>query len=152
MGTTSVHLFYAMLQMSDVWEVHRFASIRNIWKKCQGSPEFVIDLCWLLMSQDRWLCKLPVLKHFVGFCRQLPEKFGELLSAEQYKEIEELGLLADLDDQVRILHASHASAAVTLGHVVCHHANADEHIPVFQWQCICRGGVHVACFLFACLL
>ena len=33
--------------------------------------------------------------------RKLPAKFGELLSEEQLKEIEELGLLADLDDQVR---------------------------------------------------
>ena len=34
--------------------------------------------------------------------RKLPAKFGGLLSEEQLKEIEELGLLADLDDQVRL--------------------------------------------------
>ena len=34
------------------------------------------------------------------FCRKLPEKFGDLLSEDQLKQIEELGLLADLDDQV----------------------------------------------------
>ena len=33
-------------------------------------------------------------------CRKLPEKFGGLLSEDQLKQIEELGLLADLDDQV----------------------------------------------------
>lgn len=33
-------------------------------------------------------------------CRKLPEKFGKLLSEDQLKQIEELGLLADLDDQV----------------------------------------------------
>ena len=35
-------------------------------------------------------------------CRKLPAKFGDLLSEDQLKEIEELGLLADLDDQVWI--------------------------------------------------
>lgn len=40
--------------------------------------------------------------HVFGlFCRKLPAKFGDLLSEDQLKEIEELGLLADLDDQVR---------------------------------------------------
>lgn len=34
--------------------------------------------------------------------RKLPAKFGDLLSEDQLKEIEELGLLADLDDQVWI--------------------------------------------------
>jgi len=33
-------------------------------------------------------------------CRKLPAKFGDLLSEDQLNEIEELGLLADLDDQV----------------------------------------------------
>ena len=42
-------------------------------------------------------------------CRGLPEKFGDLLSEEQYKEIEELGLLADLDDQVSLLQLCHFS-------------------------------------------
>lgn len=34
-----------------------------------------------------------------AYYRKLPAKFGGLLSEEQLKEIEELGLLADLDDQ-----------------------------------------------------
>ena len=34
--------------------------------------------------------------------RKLPEKFGGLLFEEQLKEIKELGLLADLDNQVRL--------------------------------------------------
>ena len=36
-------------------------------------------------------------------CRKLPEKFGKLLSEDQLQQIEELGLLADLDDQVRLV-------------------------------------------------
>ena len=38
----------------------------------------------------------------IVLCRKLPAKFGDLLSEDQLKEIEELGLLADLDDQVWI--------------------------------------------------
>ena len=47
--------------------------------------------------------------------RKLPEKFGDLLSKDQLQEIEELGLLADLDDQVRpdcIKHVSMSSQGV----------------------------------------
>ena len=33
-------------------------------------------------------------------CRNLPDKFGDKLSKEQLQQIEELGLLADIDDQV----------------------------------------------------
>ena len=33
-------------------------------------------------------------------CRNLPNKFGDKLSKEQLQQIEELGLLADIDDQV----------------------------------------------------
>lgn len=36
-------------------------------------------------------------------CRKLPEKFGKLLAEDQLKQIEELGLLADLDDQVSLV-------------------------------------------------
>ena len=33
-------------------------------------------------------------------CRNLPEKIGDVLTPEQYQEVEELGLLVDKDDQV----------------------------------------------------
>lgn len=33
-------------------------------------------------------------------CRNLPAKIGDVLTAEQYREVEELGLLVDRDDQV----------------------------------------------------
>ena len=33
--------------------------------------------------------------------RQLPEKIGDVLTAEQYRAVEELGILVDKDDQVR---------------------------------------------------
>lgn len=33
-------------------------------------------------------------------CRKLPEKIGDALTPQQYKDIEELGILADKDDQV----------------------------------------------------
>ncbi len=35
------------------------------------------------------------------YYRRLPDKIGDALTPEQYKEIEELGILADKDDQVR---------------------------------------------------
>ncbi len=34
------------------------------------------------------------------YYRDLPGKIGPILSPEQYKEVEELGLLVDKDDQV----------------------------------------------------
>lgn len=33
-------------------------------------------------------------------CRNLPEKIGDVLTEEQYREVKELGLLVDKDDQV----------------------------------------------------
>ena len=33
-------------------------------------------------------------------CRKLPAKIGNALTAKQYKEAEELGILVDKDDQV----------------------------------------------------
>ena len=36
--------------------------------------------------------------------RQLPEKIGDVLTAEQYKAVEELGILVDKDDQVQGRH------------------------------------------------
>ena len=33
-------------------------------------------------------------------CRKLPEKIGDALTPQQYRDIEELGILADKDDQV----------------------------------------------------
>ncbi len=36
-------------------------------------------------------------------CRNLPEKIGDVLTAEQYKEVKELGILVDKDDQVSTL-------------------------------------------------
>lgn len=36
-------------------------------------------------------------------CRNLPAKIGDVLTAEQYREVEELGLLVDRDDQVCLL-------------------------------------------------
>ena len=43
------------------------------------------------------------------YYRQLPARIGKALSAEQYKAVEELGLLVDADDQV-----SHVFACQTL--------------------------------------
>ena len=45
-------------------------------------------------------------------CRKLPEKFGKLLSEDQLKQIEELGLLADLDDQVSPVCQSQLSSCL----------------------------------------
>jgi hypothetical protein len=36
-------------------------------------------------------------------CRKLPEKIGDALTPQQYQDIEELGILADKDDQVLCL-------------------------------------------------
>ena len=44
-------------------------------------------------------------------CRKLPEKFGKLLSDDQLKQIEELGLLADLDDQVGLVPNTSAACS-----------------------------------------
>ena len=33
-------------------------------------------------------------------CRNLPSKVGDVLTPEQYKEVRELGILVDEDDQV----------------------------------------------------
>ncbi len=33
-------------------------------------------------------------------CRNLPEKIGDVLTEEQYREVKELGILVDKDDQV----------------------------------------------------
>jgi hypothetical protein len=38
-------------------------------------------------------------------CRNLPEKIGDILTQEQYKEVYELGLLVDKDDQVSLCAA-----------------------------------------------
>ena len=38
-------------------------------------------------------------------CRNLAEKIGDVLTPEQYKEVKELGILVDKDDQVSIAHA-----------------------------------------------
>ncbi len=35
-----------------------------------------------------------------ALCRNLPEKIGDVLTPEQYKEVKELGILVDKDDQV----------------------------------------------------
>ena len=34
-----------------------------------------------------------------GYYRNLPGRLGDLLTADQYKELEELGILADADDE-----------------------------------------------------
>ncbi len=36
----------------------------------------------------------------VTACRNLPAKIGDVLTPEQYKQVQELGLLVDKDDQV----------------------------------------------------
>lgn len=36
------------------------------------------------------------------YYRSLPARIGDKLTPEQYKQVEELGLLVDADDQVRV--------------------------------------------------
>ena len=36
----------------------------------------------------------------IFYSRNLPEKIGDVLTPEQYKEVKELGILVDRDDQV----------------------------------------------------
>lgn len=51
------------------------------------------------------ICMADINKQSAGMtrcaCRNLPNKFGDKLSKEQLQQVEELGLLADIDDQVR---------------------------------------------------
>lgn len=37
---------------------------------------------------------------YKDYYKQLPARIGDVLTPEQYKEVEELGLLVDADDQV----------------------------------------------------
>lgn len=46
------------------------------------------------------------------YYRNLPAKIGQVLTAEQYQEVEELGLLVDKDDQVCAQCAQRAGRAV----------------------------------------
>ena len=48
---------------------------------------------------DVWMARRPAGETGCA-CRNLPSKFGDKLSEEQLQQIEELGLLADIDDQV----------------------------------------------------
>lgn len=45
-------------------------------------------------------CTCTVADARLCICRKLPEKIGDVLTPEQYKEVKELGLLVDKDDQV----------------------------------------------------
>jgi len=47
-----------------------------------------------------WRGRLEVARCCLLFCRKLPEKIGDVLTPEQYREVKELGLLVDRDDQV----------------------------------------------------
>lgn len=47
-------------------------------------------------------------------CRNLPQKIGNALTEEQYKEVKELGILVDKDDQAGALFSSSAIYAYIL--------------------------------------
>lgn len=68
----------------------------------QMPPVISLHCCrvWLAPSRIRISLAFVGCKADMVLCRKLPEKFGQLLSEDQLKQIEELGLLADLDDQV----------------------------------------------------
>ena len=42
------------------------------------------------------------MRQHVVLHRKLPEKIGDVLTPEQYREVEELGILVDKDDQVTL--------------------------------------------------
>ena len=49
-----------------------------------------------------------------SLCRNLPQKIGNALTEEQYKEVKELGILVDRDDQAGVLSSSPAIYVCTL--------------------------------------
>ncbi len=58
--------------------------------------------------------------------RKLPEKVGDSLTAEQYAEADELGILVDKDDQARLWPAE---SPVKQGHAMegaVHHAHGSQ--------------------------
>lgn len=75
-------------------------------KACEAPAVSLPPSGWLL---KRWWCCR---------CRKLPEKIGDALTPQQYKDIEELGILADKDDQVLYLLLYQACCAPESQH--CH--------------------------------
>ena len=49
-----------------------------------------------------------------SLCRSLPQKIGNALTEEQYKEVKELGILVDRDDQAGARSSRSAICVYTL--------------------------------------
>lgn len=69
-------------------------------------------------------------------CRNLPQKIGNALTEEQYKEVKELGILVDRDDQAGALSFSPAIYVYTLNQqtfndgIRLSHPLQQEHLPI----------------------
>ena len=86
-------------------------------------------------------------------CRKLPEKFGKLLSEDQLKQIEELGLLADLDDQVSPVCQSQLSSCLDRQeHRIASAALTDLQICYNDTVYIKGFGSFLSALLLLCLL
>lgn len=74
----------------------------NAWQRCS------IASAWKLVDSLLSLRTLliSVSDEALGVCRKLPEKMGDALTEQQYRDIEELGILADKDDQVGVCRSA----------------------------------------------
>ncbi len=109
------------------------APLRAALTSCRAHPTRTMSACAFLqylelcaLYRPKMLCMLLLLnvqvhvpriaQNRVLACRNLPAKIGDALTAEEYRQVKELGLLVDKDDQARatqqVWHRSWAAAHI----------------------------------------
>lgn len=63
-----------------------FQACSGDWGRCKEQTQLA---CWQVSVTDQ-----------LWRCRNLPAKIGDVLTPQQYKEVEELGILVDKDPEV----------------------------------------------------